>query len=176
MLRCNRRIWLFAFGLAIVPTLWYLTSVRHPSAQQIDHRIAALHRWGLDDTVLWDRIQSAALNAHQPVSEQDWNQLEQAATRNPPTYLYALVIDLPKVTAKSDSRHQDVLKTWAVSLMSTDNPVNEWASLNGYTGYIRTDASDADVRYWRAKLLSRGGIFTDNIPKIDKIANRATSR
>jgi hypothetical protein len=163
--RTHRYTIAIVLGVLVVPVVWLLVSRTQSPQDNINARISKMQGWSLQDAALEQRVTHEVLDLKKAPDENEWTQIVDAKKRDS----LGFTEDMMDIAAvDKDPRHQEVLKSWCIELMNFDPSQNEYRGLNGYWGYLHTNATPSEIASWRAKLLLRGGPYTERIPLFDE--------
>lgn len=145
-----------------------------PATSAQIEQIAKMQGWSLEDATLHTHVLDD-LSHKKPPNESDWRKLVAASRKYPSmNFIQSLAMELPKVD--TNPAHQEVAKKWCIDMMNVDPAKDQYIGLNGYYGYIHSNASQDEITTWRTKLLARGGPYPDRIALFDgRLAQRRKS-
>ena len=138
----------------------------HPDNAMLQ-RIAQTQGWQIDDVRLEHRV-SAQIDAHQKVSDSDWQAMVRAVEREPVAFgdeLSAIIC----TTYPMDERFRPYIIKWSEKAMTQEGSPGE-AVVSGYFSYALAKGPDRDV--WKARLVARGGVYPEKIADEEQIIKK----
>jgi hypothetical protein len=157
--------------VAVIPVLWILCKAviiksrpLVPTHQEVT--ISKVQGWKLSDVQLEHRL-SDQIDAHQKVSDSDWNAMVKAVEEEPVAFgdEFASIVCMVTSYPMEERFRTNILK-WGEKGMSQEKSPGE-AVVGGYFSYVLANGPDKDA--WKARLVARGGTYPEIMADEEKI-------